>query len=567
MKKHPICLNRAFGFIALLSVLFLQSSPVFAQQNAEERREFPPLPPLPPAPVSPIEKAEQNGTALRLSLKDITKMALQNNLEIAIEDTNEGIYQEKILQAHGAYDPILGVSAGYSASKDPNNNYATKSTIGNYSKSNYSYWNLSLQKSVKTGGTFNFEYNANRRDSDIRFYLFVPQYSANTTVGFRQPLRRNFRIDQTRQQIKLANLDLKMNESQFKSRVVDIIAGIQQQYWDLVGAIRNYEIQRDFFRKAQILLRDNQRKVEIGTLPAIDVTSTRTQLAQREGNMIVAERNVYDAESRLLTMICNDRNNAMWSQTIVPTEKAEFEEYKVDIAAATANALKNRPELEQLDFDLQKYNLNEQLIKDNRRWQFDVTGAFGTTAIAGPQSYSPDPFTGLPVMNTDPSMVGGIGNAYKQLFSGGYTNWSLGFDIRIPLRNRSIDAQIAQVNLQKRQEIIRRKNSEQKIQAEIRTAARRLEADRQLVESATAQREFAYQQLMGEQKRFEGGVIENFRVLDSQSNFSQAEYSELQALISYKKSIIDFQKSEYSLLESNDFVTAGSASSKVPALR
>ena len=170
-------------------------------------------------------------------------------------------------------------------------------------------------------------------------------------------------------------------------------------------------------------------------------------------------------------------------------------------------------------------------------------------------------------MNTDPGMVGGIGNAYKQLFTGGFTYWSVGFDVRIPLRNRSLDAQLAQISIQKRQQLIRRKNLEHKIQAEIRSAVRKLEADRQLVETAAEQRGYAKEQLIGEQKRFEGGVSENYRVLDYQMRYSQSENSELQALISYKQSIIAFQKAEYSLLEANDFATATSISKRTPDLK
>ncbi|HYK87761.1 MAG TPA: hypothetical protein VE398_03270, partial [Acidobacteriota bacterium] len=61
-------------------------------------------------PLSPIEQAEKDGTAVRLSLKDITKLALQNNLDIAISDTNEELYQQKVLQAYGPYDPAISVN-------------------------------------------------------------------------------------------------------------------------------------------------------------------------------------------------------------------------------------------------------------------------------------------------------------------------------------------------------------------------------------------------------------------------------------------------------------------------
>ena len=52
-------------------------------------------------PASSIERAEKDGTAYHISLKDLTKLALQNNLDIAISDTNEELYQSKVLQAYG----------------------------------------------------------------------------------------------------------------------------------------------------------------------------------------------------------------------------------------------------------------------------------------------------------------------------------------------------------------------------------------------------------------------------------------------------------------------------------
>ena len=89
------------GIISLVFTLTIVPSPVImAQQAAADSQEATKKSAdsdLPPLPLSPIEIAEKDGTALRLSLKDITKLALQNNLDIAIQDTNEELSQQKIL--------------------------------------------------------------------------------------------------------------------------------------------------------------------------------------------------------------------------------------------------------------------------------------------------------------------------------------------------------------------------------------------------------------------------------------------------------------------------------------
>ena len=93
-----------------------------------------PLTPLPPLPVSPTEKAEQEDTALRMSLKDLTKLALQNNLDIAISGLNEEWNQQAIVQARGAFDPSLGAGLGVLSQKSANTNLQTRSIIGNFNK-------------------------------------------------------------------------------------------------------------------------------------------------------------------------------------------------------------------------------------------------------------------------------------------------------------------------------------------------------------------------------------------------------------------------------------------------
>ncbi len=70
---------------------------------------------------SPIEKAESMlGTTLRISLRDLTKLALQSNLDIAIADTNEEVNRQKVIAARASYDPTMTFSFGWDSSKSLN---------------------------------------------------------------------------------------------------------------------------------------------------------------------------------------------------------------------------------------------------------------------------------------------------------------------------------------------------------------------------------------------------------------------------------------------------------------
>lgn len=549
MKNTWIAAKRAlpagfFGF-ALLSGL----SPVFGQQQVPSGS-----PVLAALPLSPLEEAEKSGSALRISLKDLTRLALENNLDIAISDTNERIYRQRVLQAYGPYDPELSVTAGNQSTKMPNTNLTNQSTQGNFNKTSQQIWDFQFSQNLPTGGGLIANYNSSRSVTNQQYALFGTQYSTNLNLQFTQPLHRNRQIDQIRGAIKLANLDTKLNDSQFRQMVTGTIAVIQAMYWDLVGAIRDFDIRRDSVKLAQISLDNNIKKVEIGVQPKISITEARAEVANRQVTMIAARKAIIVAENNLRAVISPDRNAEIWRKVIVPVESPDFLEYKVVLEQAIQAALKNRPELQQFALQLEENSLQRDLGKNNRKWQVDLIASFGTTGAAGVVNEQPD--DGV----IDPRLIGGLGVANQKLFTGGFTNWFAGVNVRIPLRNRALDAQMAQLQIQQQQINLNRTNTEQRIMVQVRNAFEDLDANKQRVQTAQAALQLSQEQLDGETMRFTSGMSQNFLVLQRQQDLATAKNVELQALIAYKKSVILLQQAMYTLLESNEFVIGKSAS-------
>jgi outer membrane protein len=515
--------------------------------RAQGQQSLPKSIAAPPAlPLSPTEEAEKNGTALRISLKDLTKLALQNNLDIAISDTNEKLFRQRVLQAYGPYDPALSITAGTQSTRRPNTNLTNQSTQGNFNKTSQQIWNFQFTQNLRTGAGILATYNSGRSVTNQQYALFGTQYSTNLSFQITQPLQRNRRIDQIRGTIKLANLDTKLNDSQFKQMVTSTIAAIQTMYWDLVGAIKDFEIRRDSVKLAQISLDNNIKKVEIGVQPRISITEARAEVANRQVNMIAARKAIVVTENNLRVVISTDRNVEIWQKVIVPTESPDFQEYKVDPDQAIQTALKDRPELEQFSLQLAENDINHQLNKNNRKWQVDLIASFGTTGAAGKVNEQV-------AANIDPGLIGGVGNANLKLFTGGFTNWFAGVNIQIPLRNRSLDAQMAQLQIQRQQIDLNRTNAEQRIVVQVRNAIEDLDTNKQRVQTSQAALQLSQEQLEGEAMRFTSGMSQNFLVLQRQQDLATAKNVELQALIAYKKSVINLQQAIYTLLESNDF--------------
>jgi len=567
----PRCVLVSAGILGLVLASTIISLPVIAQEkaagasSAQSSREG-----LPPLPLSPIEKADRDGTALRISLKELTKIALRENIDIAIQDTNEEQNQLQLIQAYAAYDPSLSANLSYNSRKSLNTS-AFDMGIGGDNTSKSAQWSTSFSQPVKTGGTFSASWNNGRSDTNSNMSLFNPSYSSSMSFQFQQPLLRNRKIDSNRNQIKLTKLDMKTSDSSFKQSVTNVISNIHTNYWDLVLAIRNYEIARNSLTLGQINLRDNKKRLDVGTIAPINVIQAESQLASRELALEQAEERILSAENAIRKLVSSDRHSDIWKKVIVPTDLPDFQEYKVDEEFAIETALRNRPEMEQHRIALERQELQLNMLKNNRKWQVNLTGQFGSSGAAGPQSCQRNQFTGgcnlgpddKPILTIKPSMVGGFGTVNKTLFTEGALNWQVSFNVNVPLRNRSIDAQIANQNITRRRELMNVRKDEQNIQAEIKDAIQTLESNRRQIEVAKVSVGLNEAQLDAEQKRYEAGLSENYRVLEQQNNLAQQEVSYLQALINYKRAIIALQRSMYTLLEANDFeIAKGSSKDK-----
>ena len=88
-------------------------------------------------------------------------------------------------------------------------------------------------------------------------------------------------------------------------------------------------------------------------------------------------------------------------------------------------------------------------------------------------------------------------------------------------------------------------------QVEVRNAVQSVETAKMRIDAAKAAREYAQQQLDGEEKKFAAGLSTSFFILQRQNDLSQAHYAELQALADYNKSVATLQRVVSTTLSSN----------------
>jgi outer membrane protein len=521
MSRH-----KRFAFTLLATVPLLAP----ASLGAQEEQSQPAASQEPAASAMPSPGDER--PALELSLDDAVERALKNNAGLTVERFNPLSSAEDVRSAAGAFDPNVTAQVRRNSSDSP----ATSDFQPNVNTKTWT-WNLGANQLLKTGAIWSMSFNNQRQDSTNPFTTFDPSYSSNLSLSLTQPLLRNFGTDVQRTRLRVSKNNREVSDTSFRETVINTVSNVKKLYYDVVFAIDNLATSQKSLALAKKLLNENEIKVKVGTLAPLDVVQAQSEVASREGDVISAENALVNAEDLLKAVIFPKNDEAMWALRVVPTDHPTAERREVDAGAATRNALEHRTDITVARKNLESYALSLRLTKNEVLPQLDFIGSYAATGQGGTELIR-DGFGG-PIIETVP---GGYGDALSSVFGRDYPGWMVGVNLSIPIPNRQARAARAkaQITLEQAQASLTR--LELQIATEVRNAARGVETNLKLVDATHAARILAERRLDAEEKKFAAGMSTNFFVTQAQRDLAVQEVNELQAVLNYRKSLIEFDR-------------------------
>jgi outer membrane protein len=548
---------------------------------AELPTEPPPVAPDFRAPAHPLPSAERVGVdvsdQMPLTLREAIALALQNNNDIDGSRINVQIAEFNLRSVRGVYDPVFSSESYYESRVTP-----TSSTLGGAQNGSVTQTDFTGAArlggfSPFAGGAYQLDFSSTRLTTNNQNVTLNPQFPTALTLTYTQPLWRGLRFDNNRRQIEIAKKNLSLTDAQFRQRAIEVIAQVEQAYWDLVFALRNLQVQIDAVKQARTQVESNQRLVEKGVLAPIDIIAASTQVTTFEQNVYTAQEAVTRAENTLKTLMLPSRTDALWSRPLTPVTPINLEAPRVPLETAVNAALRSRPELAQLQTNAEINGIDTRFFRDQTKPQVDLVGTYNLVGLAGsPTTASGNPSTstnallrtrvnelsalaGLPLLDTttggvavNPNLIGGYSKSLSNLIGQDYPTYRVGVRVEIPLRNRTAEANLgrslAQGNFIQNQ----RAQAEQLIEAEVRNATQTLRSAEARLQAAAATRISTEQQYESEQRQFRAGTTTVFLVLQRQNEVLAARGRELQAQTDLNKAIADFQRATGNTLEANN---------------
>jgi outer membrane protein len=480
-------------------------------------------------------------TVRRISIDEAVKLAMEQNLGIKIQQFDPQIQDTGVSLAHSLWNPNFQTTVSRQsqtqASTSAISGGATQVDNGTFATG------LALAQTLPWGGNYTASWNSSRFTTTSLIQSFSPQLSSNLNLQYTQPLLRNFQIDSIRQQVAISKKVRDLSDIQLESLITQTLRSVRNAYWDLAYSINNLKAQQESLALSQQSLKDNQKRVEIGTMAPIDIVQAQAEVANNESNVILAQAAITNAQDVLRALILDPSSADVWNVVFEPTDAPSFDARAIDVDAAVRNALDKRSDVRSAKNALDQSDINIKYYGNQIKPDVNANIGYNPVGVGGTQLSNVD-FTAIAAgLTPNRTIVSdrGFGSVLGDVFQSQYPTWTFGVTIGYPLGANTAHANLARVKLEYDQAKAQLKNMEMQITTQVRTAARNVQTNQQLVQSARASRELQEKKLEAEEKKLAAGMSSPFFVVQAQRDLSLSRTVEIRAISDYNKSLVDFE--------------------------
>ena len=486
-------------------------------------------------PPAKIEDYVQGGK-LEFSLKNYLDLVVGNNTDIEIQRVVVETQKNAITRAFAPFDPAFFGSFTNQRTKTPTtNSLQGANTLNQLSQPSQ----FTLTHTLDTGLQYTTGITTSKLSTNDSFQLFNPAYTTQFVSSFTQPLLRNRGRDVNRLPITIARGNLRSGQLNAEAAIQRLLVTSENAYWDVVAARETLLVQEKALELASEALKRSRRELELGAISPLDIYQPEAQYAAAEIQLVQSRFRLQQAEDALRKQISVDLNPQLSVLPIVLTETVlpPSDSTELDREKLVDTALRTRPDLKKAQNDLAVDDLKISQVTNLLRPDLSLRGGYTSTGRGGTQN-----------LRTGGQIIGGFTDSISQLFGFGFPIWNFGLQLRLPLRDRSVQAAVADSLVGKKLDALTARTQSQTIRQEVLQAVSQVESSKASVKLAIVNRDLAQKQLDAEQKKFDLGIQQIFFVLDAQGKLVSAEAQLVNQSVQYRRNLLNLLRSTGELL-------------------
>jgi outer membrane protein len=460
-----------------------------------------------------------------------------------------------------SFDPTISAFTNFQHATSPQSNTILTGTTALITNSRT--YQVSYNQNFQWGMNTTFTYASTHTNINSNRFSLDPYTSGDLDFQITQNLLNGFGVAVNGRNIRVQKNNMKATDLQFKQQVITTITAALNLYWDLVSFDQDVKAREQEVATAQQLLQNNQEQVRIGTLAEIEVTRAQSQLYAARQDLVISQTNLLQQETIL--------KNALSRVGVASSDFADVHVIPLDtinippqddagpLDQLVADAVKNRVEVQQAKINLESNQLNLIGIKSSLKPTLQAFAELTNNGLTGALT----PFGAA--SGGVPGLVGGYGNLLGQIFTRDYPNYSAGFSLNIPLRNRAAQSDYATSLVEIRQNELSLQRQINQVRVDVQNAVIGLQQARARYDAAVQGRILSQQTFDADKKKYDLGAGTSYQVVQDERDLASAQSSELQAMANYSHARIAFDQALGRTLEVNHISMQEAVSGHVQA--
>jgi outer membrane protein TolC len=410
--------------------------------------------------------------------------------------------------------------------------------------------NFTYSQAFATGTSISFEFNNSRQTTNSPFFNLSPALGSMYRFSFQQQLLSGFGFGPNLRYLHIANNDKKISDIAFKDQVIATITQIADIYWDLVNAYEQAEVNEQSLNFAQRSLDNAKKQLQLESIPEMDVMRAEAEVSKRDQDLTVARTSLQLQELLIKNALTRSLDDPLLeAMPVVPTDRLQ------SVQASPAQPMQDliaealRDRPELAESDVDL--INRQISR--KAAKNALLPSLSLVGFYGGSGLAGplNPVYNIPGEPNSSTVPTDFAGALQNAFNNTAPDYYIGVNLNIPIRNRVAKADQYRSELEYRQAELRREQLRKQIKIEVRNAEYALEQTAARVDAARKARDLAQRTFEITQKERDLGAGSTYQTMTAQRDLSLAELDLVTAMTVYEKAKVELDRATASTLEHN----------------
>ena len=447
----------------------------------------------------------------------------------------------------GSFDPSVTLNSSWDRTVAPLNTVQVAGVpqVATYSTA----FTGTYTQMLPDGSSFLVALNGIRQSSTQQFLLYNPAVISRFATGFNQPLLNGLGFLPNRRFLMVAQNDLRTSEELFRQQVTAVVVQVEDAYWDVASSRQAIVAAQRSLDAARTLQQETQIMVRLGSVPQLDLTTADAAIAAAERDLIIAQTNWQLQQTQLKSMLSKRIDPELDAAEVETTDQLpEPQEADIpDLQGALDSSIRQRPDLLISQQGLLSQDITVRFTRNGLLPSANVFGLYAGAGLAG---------------NTQ-LLQAGASQSLSQDVVAAYPEYAGGVSVTVPIRNRSAQADNLRARLEDRQLQVSLQSLRQQIGMEVRQAITGLIQGKAQVEAAHEAVNLANQTADAERKKLQVGASTAYNVILRDRDSATALQAEIAAVSAYAKALVEMDRATGSTLQQSGIELSDALSGEV----